>query len=658
MKDYKLLDKFYYDKELGAIYSKDETTFILWAPTASDVKLALYGKEYKDANEKPHALINMKKTEQGTWKYTKNKDLHGEFYNYIVTVDNVKNIVTDPYAKAVGVNGNVGMVVDLSKTNPSDWENDKKPNLDNKMDSIIYEIHIRDFSIDENSGIDKKGKFKGICEKNTTIPNTSIKTGISHLIELGINTVHLLPSFDFFTVDEKRDDGYNWGYDPQNYNVPEGSYSTNPYDGVTRIKEYKEMVQNLHKQGLRVVMDVVYNHTGLTEKSNLNLAVPNYYYRQNEEGGFSNASGCGNETASERLMVRKFIVDSVKYWASEYHVDGFRFDLMAIHDIETMKIIREELDKIDKSILIYGEGWNGGKSPLSKDEQSLKENIYKYENMQIAAFSDDIRDGIKGHVFGDKDGAFINGMNGFEEVIKFGVVASTYHPQIDYTKINYSDKPWANEPYQTITYASAHDNLTLWDKLQTVDSKATKEELISMNKLASAIVLTSQGIPFIHAGEELARTKINENGEFVHNSFNKGDKVNKIDWIRKEEYNELFDYYRGLIKIRKEHKAFRMSSSKDIIENIKFMEKGIQFSEDNVVGYTINTKLLNDTWEKIVVIFNTNSEDVVVDLDDEEWVVVVNDKSASTIPLEIVKNKNIKVKSKSACILVNKKSFI
>ena len=648
-------EKYHYNGSLGAKYNKNETIFTLWAPTADSVKVALYGKNGNDTNNNPEEVIQMNKGENGEWSVKINKDLKGEYYNYIVNINGKENRVIGPYAKAVGVNGKRAMVIDLNETNPKGWNEDKKPKLDNTTDAVIYEMHIRDFSIDDNSGITYKGKYNGVWQDNTTIPGTDIKTGVSHLKELGVNIVHLLPTFDYESIDESRLDQpqYNWGYDPQNYNVPEGSYSTDPYTAQVRIREFKEMVQNLHKAGIRVVMDVVYNHTGSTEDSHLNLTVPGYYHRQNQSGGFSNGSGCGNEIASERSMVRRMMVDSVKFWAEEYHIDGFRFDLMALHDIDTMKEIRRELNKIDESIIIYGEGWTGGDTPLPVEDRALKANTYKFENEQIAAFSDDIRDGIKGSIFIDENPGFVNGGTGFEESIKFGIVASTKHQDIDYSKVNYSDKPWSNQPYQTVTYTSAHDNYTLWDKLQLTNKQASDEELVQMNKMAAAIVLTSQGIAFIHAGDEFARTKVNADGSLNENSYNSPDSVNKLDWNRKIQYNDLFNYYKGLIELRKSHKAFRMNNTADIQNNLEFLQKGKNFKEDNVVAYTINGKAVGDEWNNIAVIFNASNEEVEVTLPLNDWNIVVNENSAGVETLGNVEGNKVKVAPKSSYVLYN-----
>ncbi|MBS6559365.1 MAG: type I pullulanase [Clostridiales bacterium] len=645
-----------YQGQLGALYEKSKTKFVFWSPTADNVSITFYGKDGKNT-EKTTSTLAMKKGKNGVWTATKKGNLDGTYYTYEVTHNKKKQSVVDPYAKAVGVNGTRAMVVNLDSTDPEGFSNEKRPKVENPTDSILYEMHIRDFSIAGNSGVSKenKGKYAGVWEANTTIPNTDVKTGISHLKELGITTVHLLPSFDHQSIDETKleEAQYNWGYDPKNYNVPEGSYSSDPYDGKTRITEYKKMVQELHKAGISVVMDVVYNHTGATSDSELNKAVPNYYYRQNEKGEFSNGSGCGNETASERAMMRKLMVDSVTYWAKEYHIDGFRFDLMALHDQDTMVAIREALNEINPSILIYGEGWTGGDTPLSSEKQATKANTKNFGELQIAAFSDDIRDGIKGSVFDAKDHGFVDGAQNKEETIKFGIVASTPNDQIDTDKVNNQTKAWAKEPYQTITYESAHDNLTLWDKLQSANETATEQQLLAMNKMSAAIVLTSQGIPFLHAGEEMARTKENADGTLNENSYNAPDSVNAIDWSRKQKYEDLYEYYQGLIAMRKEHKAFHMNSTKEIQDNLKFLD----VTEKNVVAYTLNGKAVGDSWNTIAVIFNANNRAVEVTVPDNQWAVVVDQNTAGTKQLKTVSGSKVTVPANSTYVLVDKASI-
>ena len=647
MHDVKKIDELYeYKGTLGAIYNNDRTTFKVWSPEASEINVLLFKK---GDSKSYYESVKMQKHQRGLWKAEVLGNLKNCYYNYEVTCKGNVSEVVDPYAKAVNINGTRAMVVDLKDTNPVGWQDDKKPELKGPCDSILYEMHIRDFSIDESSGVSKdyRGKYEGVWEANTKNPKSSSKTCLSHLVELGITTVHLLPTFDYVTVDEGKYDPneYNWGYDPENYNVPEGSYSLNPYDGNFRIKEFKEMVLNLHKAGIRVVMDVVYNHTYKSSDSNLNKLVPDYYYRQDENGNFSNGSGCGNELATERLMVRKFIVDSIVYWAEEYHIDGFRFDLMGLYDTETIIQIRNELNKIDKSLIMYGEGWTGGDSPLPERKAAIKANTIKYGNMQIAAFNDDIRDGIKGHVFYADEKGFVNGAEGFEENIKFGVVAATYHKDINFDKFESSKKPWANEPYQSITYESAHDNFTLWDKLK-VSTKATEKEIISMNKLCAAIVFTSQGIPFIQAGEEFARTKKNPDGSLNDNSYNAPDSVNKICWDRKDKFKDLFEYYKGLIELRKSHVAFRMDTNIKIQDNLKF----INFEKKNIVGFTINGKALNDSWNKIVVIYNGTDKNINVDLDEEDYKIAVNENIAGNKELAKVSGKKAVVSKKSCYV--------
>ncbi len=647
-----------YDGVLGVEYSRDKSKFALWAPYASNVRLGLFGKNEMEYNNSPQEIIEMEKGPHGTWTTIIKRDLNGEFYNYFVTNNGVEKEVTDPYAKAVGVNGNRGMVIDLSQTEPLDFAYDVKPPLSDAASSIIYELHIRDFSINSMSGIDdeQKGKYLAFTADKSTIPGTFTKTCVSYLKELGITHVHLMPAFDFETVDEAdlSREQYNWGYDPKNYFVPEGSYSTNPFSGYTRIKEFKMMVLALHKAGIRVVMDMVYNHTWRSSDSNLNLAVPGYYYRHDYNGNFSNGSGCGNELASEKYMVRKLIIDSVLYWAKEYHIDGFRFDLMGLHDIETLKQIREGLDKIDPSIIIYGEGWTGGATTLNGELQATKQNIIKFDKLQIAAFSDDTRDGVKGHVFNINEKGFVNGRTGLEDTIKFCIVGATGQKDINYDRVIYSHWSWANEPYQCINYISAHDNYTLWDKLAMANKDDTENIRISMNKLAAAIIITSQGIPFFQAGEEFLRTKKNSDGTFNHDSYKAPDSVNNLEWERVKEYKNIVKYYEGLIKLRKRYKAFRMNSRKEIEKNLTFMKKGEQFYKDNVVAYKILDNTGKNMSRDIAVIFNANKEEAFIDLQDCGWSVLVNKEQAGVEEIYEISGNNCYVPAYSACILMKK----
>ena len=655
-----LLDNDYnnYNGSLGVDYSKDKTKFVVWAPNADNVRLALFTSNEKEYNDPPQEIIEMNRGENGTWNIEVKRDLNKVFYNYLITNNGNEQELTDPYAKAVGVNGRRGMVLDLKETDPDGFEYDIRPELSSAAGSIIYELHIRDFSINEMSGIDedKKGKYTAFTQEDSTFPGKFSKTGVSYLKDLGITHVHLMPCFDYATVDEEKLNvpQYNWGYDPQNYFVPEGSYSSNPYSGSVRIKEFKEMVFSLHKAGIRVIMDMVYNHTYKSYDSNLNLAVPGYYYRYDQNKNFSNGSGCGNELASERFMVRKLIVDSVIYWAREYHIDGFRFDLMGLYDIETMKTIRRELNLIDSSIIIYGEGWTGGVSPLDGEMQSTKQNIAKFERMQIAAFNDDTRDGVKGHVFNVNEKGFVNGRCGLEDTIKFCIVGATGQSRINYDKIIYSHWSWANEPYQCINYISAHDNYTLWDKLAMANGDSSINQRMSMNKLAAAIILTSQGIPFFQAGEEFLRSKKNDDGTFNHDSYNAPDKINNLEWQRTVEYKDIIDYYKGLIKLRKKYRAFRMNSRHEIRENLKFFVKGENFYKDNIVAYKIEDNTGKNLCNDIVVIFNANDEEAFIDLQECSWSVLVNKEKAGVDEIHAITGNNITVPSKCAYVLIKK----
>jgi len=601
----------YKGNDLGLTYSKTQSTFRIWAPTAEKAQILFYDT---GVGGEKIGLYAMTKNTNGVWSVEVKGNQLGSFYAFRIEINGKwSDEVPDPYAKAVGVNGKRAMVVDLKETNPIGWEKDKSPMFKSKTDAILYELQIRDASIADNSGIKNKGKYLGLTETGTKNPD-GLSTGLDHIKELGVTHVHLLPCFDFYSLDESKPDKsqYNWGYDPLNYNVPDGSFSTNPYDGVTRIKEFKKMVQAFHQNGLRVIMDVVYNHTRLTEDSYFNQLVPGYYYRQTIDGKFSNATACGNETASERYMMRKFMLESVLYWVKEYHIDGFRFDLMGVHDIETMNLISKELHKIKPDILLYGEGWTAGSSPLPDSLRAIKKYAYKLD--RIAVFSDDIRDGIKGSVFEHKDKGFASGKPGMEETIKFGIVASCKHPQVDYTKVNYSKAPYSSQPWNTITYCECHDNHVLWDKLAISAKDATEAERIQMDKIAISIVLTSQGISFLHAGTEFLRTK-----KGVENSFESPDSINAIDWSWKTKNEEVFNYVKALIKMRKEHPAFRMNSAKSIRDNVKFYQN----LPPGVVGYEINGSALNDSWKKVLVLFNGTNTEKEITLRETKWKQVI-----------------------------------
>ncbi|MDE6312332.1 MAG: type I pullulanase [Lachnospiraceae bacterium] len=632
----------YEGDDLGAVYSKERTVFRVWAPTAQKVAINFYEAGDGDCLIES---VDMTSAQKGTWTYEKEGDANGIYYTYNVTVNGSTKEAVDPYAKAVGVNGNRGMVIDLDSTDPEGFDKDTKPELVNMTDAVLYELHVRDLSSDVSSGIENTGKFLGLTETGTT-NSQGLATGLDHMKDLGITHVHILPSFDYATVDETNleSNQFNWGYDPKNYNVPEGSYSTDPYNGAVRVQEYKQMVQTLHENGIRVVMDVVYNHTFNTEDSSFQKIVPDYYYRKNGEL-FSNASGCGNETASERSMMRKFMVDSVVYWATEYHVDGFRFDLMGIHDMETMQEIRAALNDIDPSIIVYGEGWTSGDSTLPETQRALKKNISLMEG--IAAFSDDIRDGIKGNVFDALDRGFVNGGESMENAIKYSVAGATENQQVDYDSYEKSNGPWAGAPTQTINYVSCHDNLTIWDKLAISNEEDSTEDRVKMNKLASAIVFTSQGIPFLQAGEELLRSKELEDGTFSENSYNLPDSVNAIKWDTKGENLDVYEYYKGLIALRKAHPAFRMTTTQEVQENLTFVET----EDENLVAYTIDNSPNQESAESIFVAYNGSKEEKVLPLSQGEWDMYVNGEKAGNEVISTAKEQ-IAVSGLSAVVLI------
>ena len=631
----------YEGADLGLSYSPEQSTFRLWAPTAGAVRLYFYDLPL---GGQPTRTVNMDKSDKGVWVASFSEDLKGQYYTFQVQYEGEwLDEAPDPYVKAVGTNGQRGQVVNLSETDPEGWAADKRPALAGPTDIILYELHIRDLSMNPNSGITNKGKFLGLTETGTKSPQGEA-TGLDHIKDLGVTHIHLLPSFDFMSVDESKPEAnkYNWGYDPQNYNVPEGSYSTNPADGAVRIREFKQMVKALHDNGLRVIMDVVYNHTGATDASLFNQLVPGYYYRQNEDGSFSNASACGNETASERAMVRKFIIESVKYWATEYHVDGFRFDLMGIHDIETMNQVSAALHEIDPSIFIYGEGWTAGDSPLPVDQRALKRHISQIKG--VAAFSDDIRDAIKGHIFTHDDPGFVSGKPKQEDRIKFGVVAATRHPQLNYDSIQIydADGPWSGAPSQTITYVSCHDNNTLWDRLTISRPDASEDDKIHMQKLAGAIVLTSQGVSFLHAGVEMLRTKYG-----VENSFESPDSINQLDWARKAQYKEAYEYFKGLIALRKAHPAFRMPTTDMLAQHLQFLDT----PAPNMVAYTLSGNANGDTWKDILVVFNANKDYHSMPLPEGSWTLVADGEKAGTESLGKASGKSLTIPGITAMVL-------
>mgnify|MGYP000774320976 CR=1 FL=1 len=607
----------YTGNDLGAVYSPKMTRFKVWAPEAESVKLNLYKQGEGDNLIEQHI---MKKSANGTYVFEKQGDCNGIYYTYTVVNHGEEQEAVDPYTKAAGVNGQRGMVINLAKTNPQGFELDGYRNPEHITDAIIYEGSVRDFTMDESSGVFHNGKFLGLTEANTT-NHFGEATALDYISGLGVTHVQILPAFDFETVDEKNQKAqYNWGYDPDNYNVPEGSYAVSPYDGAVRIQEMKQMVLALHSRGIGVIMDVVFNHTYRRDDSNLQKIVPGYYYRS-DETGYTNGSGCGNEVASDRPMVQKLIVDSLIYWAKEYHIDGFRFDLMGVLDIDTMNVIAERLKEIRPDIYLYGEGWNGGPSSLAEEKRAFKASAKKMPG--IGMFNDDIRDTIKGSVFYDDHLGFVNGGTHLENALRYGITGAVAHPQVDYDA--YGSKPWAKEPGQSINYVSCHDNYTLWDKLSVSCPEASEEKKKAMNRLCAAIVFTSQGVPFIQAGEEFLRSKpLPEKKGFAENSYNMPDTVNSIKWDNIHEYPDMIAYYKGLMALRKAHPVFRMQSEAEMTQNLCFLSD----TPENVVAYLLKGKGADDTPENILVIFNGNDKEILYNLPEGKWKILVDDKTA------------------------------
>lgn len=641
------------------IYSKVKTLFKLNAPTTVnldgmtgattqiDKKKQVEIHIYEDGQGgKAIKTIKMKASGENRWEATVKGDLKGKFY----TFDIGKGETPGVFAKAVGVNGMRGAIVDMAETNPQGWENDQRPVIQSPADLVIYEMHWRDFSIDVSSGLKNKGKFLALTEPKA----------IEHLKSLGVNAVHILPSFDYASVDETKLDTpqYNWGYDPKNYNVPEGSYSTDPYNPVTRIKEFKQMVQALHKAGIRVILDVVYNHTFNIDHSNFQLTYPDMYYRKTADGKYSDGSGCGNETASEKPLMREFMLESVKYWIDEYHIDGFRFDLMGVHDIETMQQIRAEVNKIDPSIYIYGEGWSAGSCAYPVDKLAMKANTQQLNG--IAAFSDDMRDALRGPFSDDHKGALLAGIPGEEESLKFGIVGGIAHPQVDMTKVNYDKKPWTNNPTEQISYVSCHDDMCLVDRLKAsipsltdknIPEKERTAELIRIDQLAQTAVFTSQGVPFILSGEEMLRDK-----KGVHNSYNSPDSINHLDWNNLQRYPQLFAYYKNLILLRKNHPAFRLATGDKVRQHLEFLPAvdSKEVKQDCLVGFLLKDLQGIDAWKTIVVIYNFNKEAKEMAIPEGNYTIACCNGTIDEAGLGEVSGKEVLVDGQSALILFQK----
>lgn len=619
-------------------YAPEGTRFSLWAPTADEVRLMLYNE-----GEGGHAYrtVSMEAGEEGVWHTTVAEDLLGKFYTFNVkTGDRWLGDTPGIFAKAVGVNGQRAAVIDLRATDPEGWADDRRPPLRSAADVVIYEMHHRDFSVSPASGIEHKGKFLALTEEGTRSPE-GLATGIDHLRELGVTHVHLLPSYDYASIDETRldENRYNWGYDPLNYNVPDGSYATDPYRPDVRIREFKQMVQALHQAGIRVILDVVYNHTFSIDGSNFERTAPGYFYRQRPDGTYADASACGNETASNRPMMRKYIVESVLHWAREYHIDGFRFDLMGIHDIRTMNEVRAALTALDPSIIVYGEGWAAQAPQLPQDSLAMKANTYRMPG--IAAFSDEMRDALRGPFNDNKQGAFLAGLPGGEESIKFGIVGAVQHPQVCNDSVNYSQASWAGEPTQMISYVSCHDDMCLIDRLRASIPGIKDDELARLDKLAQTAVFTSQGIPFIYAGEEVMRDK-----KGVHNSYQSPDSINAIDWSRKALHADVFAYYKGLIQLRKNHPAFRLGSAELVRRHLEFLP----VEGKNLVAWRLKGHAGGDRWEDIVVVLNSRREPARVAVPQGNYTIVCKDGAINEGGLAKVSGAELTVPAQSALI--------
>lgn len=606
-------------------YSPRQTTFKLNAPKKPTLRIYEAGRGGNAIKK-----IKMKQTAENVWEATVSGDLKGKFYTFDIGRGETPGV----FAKAVGINGHRGAIIDMQTTNPSGWNSDQRLALKSPADLIIYEMHHRDFSIDPSSGLVNKGKFLALTEQKA----------IRHLKELGINAVHILPSFDFASIDEANTTTpqYNWGYDPQNYNVPEGSYSFDAEQPTRRILEFKQMVQALHKAGIRVILDVVYNHTFDIKGGNFDRTFPMAYYRYTADGKPSNGSGCGNETASEKPLMRQFMLESMKYWADEYHIDGFRVDLMGIHDIETMNLIRKELSSIDPNIFIYGEGWTAGTCAYPTEKLALKAHIKQMPG--IAAFSDEIRDALRGPFSDDKQASFLGGIAGFEESIKAGIAGMIAHPQVDYTKVNYTKEPWANEPTQMIAYVSCHDDMCLVDRLKASIPEAAydMEEVIRLDQLAQTVVFTSQGIPFMLSGEEMLRDK-----KGVHNSFNSPDEINHLDWNNLKKCPQVFAYYKGLIQMRKAHPAFRLGSAELVRKHLEFLPT----QQDCLVAFRLKNHAGGDKWNNIYVVLNGNTDLQSVNIPKGKYTIVANNGVINEAGIGEMEGGEVMIDAQTALIL-------
>ena len=605
-------EAFHFDE---MVYSPNETVFKLFAPADAECFVVT-----------DNDSIRMTLAADSIWTATLKGDHKGKTYQFSVNGQRSPGV----FAKAVTVNGEKGVIIDMNDTDPKGWADDKHV-LRPHQDNVIYEMHHRDFSI-ARPDAKHPGKFLALTEP----------WAIQHLKDLGINAVHILPSYDYGSVDETRlsDNKYNWGYDPVNYNVPEGGYSTDPFKPEVRIREFKQMVQALHQAGIAVILDVVYNHTYDINHSNFQRTYPDYYYRKTEEGTYSNGSGCGNETASDKPMMRKFMEESVRYWFDEYHVDGFRFDLMGVHDIETMNQIRAMVDAIDPTIYIYGEGWSAGSCAYPQEQLAMKAHVYQMPG--IAAFSDEIRDALRGPFSDDTVTGWIGGKDEAES-IKFGIAGAIQHPQIDMTKVNYSKEPWALEPTQMIAYVSCHDDMCLVDRLKASIPGITEEELIRLDLLAQTAVFTSQGVPFMLSGEELLRDK-----KGVHNSFESPDDINQLDWTHKTKYPQVFEYYKNLIALRQHHPAFRLGNADLVRKHLEFLD-----APAGVVAYRLKNYAGRDDWRDIIVILNATKADIEVNIPKGDYTIVCREGHIDEHGLGTIQGEKLSVSPQSAIIAHN-----
>lgn len=625
----------YSGDDLGATWTETATTFRVWAPTATNVKINLY--ETGDPSS-PDLIdqVEMTADVNGTWVAKLEGNRHGVYYTYQVDVNGNSVEACDPYARTTGVNGMRAMIIDLDSTDPEGWENDKDPHYDDNItDAIIYELHVRDLSVDASSGITNKGKFLGLIEAGTT--NSQGKhTGLDYIKGLGVTHIHLLPSYDYATVDESNlaANEFNWGYDPKNYNVPEGSYSTDPYNGEVRVSEFKQMVKGLHDNGISVIMDVVYNHVYDAKGFCFNQIVPQYFSRVDPFGAYSAGSGCGNDTASERSMVKKYIVDSVTYWADEYHIDGFRFDLVGLIDTETVNAVVEEVHKTHPNVIFYGEGWTMS-TTMTKEgyEMATQRNSDKTPN--FAYFSDTIRDALRGPMTNNSQKGYASCGSGYASTI-----ASCFK----------GAPSWASSPTQTVNYASCHDNLALFDRITLCTKDYSLEDQVKMNNLAAAIVMTSQGIPLFQAGEEILRSKPLPDGSYDHNSYKSPDSVNSLKWdhLNDPVYEDVYNYYKGLIAFRKAHPSLRMTTAQAVEENIK----AIVDPNSTVLAFEIKGGANGEDNDGMYVIFNPKEEAVSMDLPEGNWTIYINGEDAGTTPLGSASG-SVTVDPISAMVLVN-----